>query len=253
MPTAPQPRSPASAPSVSSSAGPSPTARSTPTRPPACPQPKVPDHPTRVLTDDELRAIYRTCEGHDFIARRDLALIRLFTSTGLRLNELANIRYDPNHPNQNDVSLDPGSLRVTRKGGAQQEVGIGGAKAVEALAWYLRARARQRHADQPALWLGQDGSPLGAHGIALMIARRGREAGVTWRLHPHAFRTTFAVEYLTQGGNEVDLQRHGRLAVKPNDRPLHPPPRRRTGSRRDTPDADRGPHLANGTCADQPT
>ena len=47
--------------------------------------------PISVLEDDQLRLLLKACEGKDFYARRDLAMIRLFLATGLRKSELAAI------------------------------------------------------------------------------------------------------------------------------------------------------------------
>ena len=53
--------------------------------------------------------------------------------------------------------------------------------------------------------IGQDG-PLTASGLAQLIARRCKAAGLE-RLHPHQFRHTFAHEWLASGGQEGDLMR----------------------------------------------
>jgi integrase len=47
---------------------------------------------------------------------------------------------------------------------------------------------------------------LGSTGIAQMIRRRAREAGVG-EIHPHLFRHTFAHQWLAEGGSEGDLMR----------------------------------------------
>jgi integrase/recombinase XerC len=40
--------------------------------------PQLPDEPPAVITDDQLRRLLKSCEGRDFTARRDTAIIRLF-------------------------------------------------------------------------------------------------------------------------------------------------------------------------------
>jgi integrase len=61
------------------------------------------------------------------------------------------------------------------------------------------------HAESPCLWLGQKG-PLTATGLAQMLWRRGRQAGIEG-LHAHQLRHTFAHAWLAQGGLETDLMR----------------------------------------------
>lgn len=44
--------------------------------------PKIPEEPPPVLGQDELRQLLKACEGKDFAARRDTAIIRLLLDTG---------------------------------------------------------------------------------------------------------------------------------------------------------------------------
>jgi integrase len=53
--------------------------------------PHVPEEPPEVLTDDQLRRLLKTCEGRDFAARRDTAIIRLLLDTGMRRSECAGL------------------------------------------------------------------------------------------------------------------------------------------------------------------
>ncbi|MET0715261.1 MAG: tyrosine-type recombinase/integrase, partial [Mycetocola sp.] len=94
--------------------------------------PSVDETPPAVLTDDELRALLRVCEGTGFTERRDAAIIRCFIDTGARLSEIANLRVD-------DVDLDGHTFKVIGKGSRTRVVPIG-AKTVKALDRYLRVR-----------------------------------------------------------------------------------------------------------------
>ena len=71
--------------------------------------PTIPDEPPPVLTDAELRALLKACEGKDFASRRDLAITCLFADTGARLSEVAGLQIE-------DVDLDAGLARVVGKG-----------------------------------------------------------------------------------------------------------------------------------------
>lgn len=168
--------------------------------------PHVPEQPPAVLTEEELRRLLATCErGARFEDRRDAALIRVFIDTGARRAEVANLRYVPADETRNDVDLDQGILRVIGKGRRERVVAIG-AKTVRALDRYLRLRQRQTDADLPWLWLGRKGR-LTDDGIAQIIRKRGRQAGISGSLHPHQLRHTFAHAWLAGGGGETDLMR----------------------------------------------
>jgi hypothetical protein len=47
-----------------------------------------------VFTSEELSALRRACQGRGFADRRDAAVLAVFEATGIRLSELAGIRYD---------------------------------------------------------------------------------------------------------------------------------------------------------------
>ena len=71
--------------------------------------PQVPEQPVPVLTVEQLRALFKSCEGKDFAARRDMAIVRLFLDTGVRLAELAGLSTE-------DVDLDNREALVVGKG-----------------------------------------------------------------------------------------------------------------------------------------
>jgi site-specific recombinase XerD len=159
--------------------------------------PIVPEEPPAILRDHELQALLKACDGSDFESRRDTAIIRLFLDTGMRRGELTALKLE-------DIDFDHDVALVLGKGRRPRACPFGN-KTAKALDRYLRTRARHPAADSPALWLGLKG-PLTDNGILQMIRRRGREAGLE-RLHPHAFRHTYAHLWLADGGTEGDLMR----------------------------------------------
>jgi site-specific recombinase XerD len=117
--------------------------------------PKIPDEEgSSVLSPNELRALLRVCEGPDFGARRDRALMMKFLDTGARLAEVADLRLDSE--DGPDLDLDGGVVRALGKGRRQRLLSIG-AKATKALDRYLRKRGQHPHADLPWVWLGKKG------------------------------------------------------------------------------------------------
>jgi site-specific recombinase XerD len=165
--------------------------------------PKIPDEEAvSVLSPDELRALLKVCEGPDFEARRDSALVMTFLDTGARLAEVANLRLD--FEDGPDLDLDGGVVRVLGKGRRTRLLSIG-AKAAKALDRYLRKRNQHPQAELPWLWLGKKGRMTGS-GIRQMFWRRSGEAGIQ-RVHPHQLRHTFAHQWLASGGSESDLMR----------------------------------------------
>ena len=159
--------------------------------------PTVPEEPAPVLTEAQLGRLLKACEGRDFAARRDMAVVRLFLDTGARLAEITGLRLD-------DVDLEHATAAVLGKGSRPRVIVYGG-KAAAALDRYLRLRAAHRDARRPELWLGH-GGPMTPNGIARIVTRRAEQAGLEG-VHAHLFRHTFAHRWQADGGNEGDLMR----------------------------------------------
>ena len=165
--------------------------------------PKVIVTAVPVFTSVELSALEKACQGRSFAARRDAAIIAVFTATGIRLSELAGIRYHPDDPARSDLDLQAREIQIRGKGGTTRIVKIGH-QAARSLDRYLRARSRHAQAHQPQLWLGVNNRrPLTPGGIYQIVARRGRQCGVN--VYPHRFRHHFSHTWLDRGGAERDL------------------------------------------------
>lgn len=174
-------------------------------------KPKVAKKVHKIFTDEELRALVKACAGADWESKRDLAIIRVLIDNGMRVSGLAGLRYTPEDPETNDVYLSRHVLRIVLKGGDEHWAPIG-KKAAAAIDAYIRKRARRPHADSPWLWLPARGKAtrlgdmrLTASGIAQMLERRGRQAGLS-DVHPHRFRRTMAS---TWEGDPLQLMRIG--------------------------------------------
>ncbi len=163
--------------------------------------PKIPEDPPAVLSEDALRALLKACEGKTFDDLRDLALMRVLIDTGARASEVMGLTLNPDDP---DVDLDDGILRVIGKGRRPRLIGLG-AKTIKALDKYERARTRHPAAATPAYWLGRKGTMTDS-GLRQMLERRGKIAGLDG-IHPHMFRHSFSHAWLMSGGGESDLMK----------------------------------------------
>ncbi len=159
--------------------------------------PTVPEEPPAVITADAQAALRKATAGQGFEERRDRAVIGLLLDTGIRRAELAGLRLE-------DLDQDHDTAYVLGKGRRPRAVPFDH-KTARDLDRYLKARKNHPQADLPWLWLGKRGR-LTETGVAQMLRRRGREAGLDG-LHPHLFRHTFAHEMLSQGMQEGDLMR----------------------------------------------
>ena len=135
-------------------------------------------------------------ENPEPIEIRDLAIIELLYSSGLRLAELAGL--DKQH-----LDLQDATVRVTGKGNKTRVVPVG-TQAVGALQRWLEIRdsfcaAIDEHAAE-ALFLSRRGKRLHPRTIQKRLQRWGLKAGLE-RLHPHKLRHSFASHLLESSGD----------------------------------------------------
>lgn len=160
--------------------------------------PKIPTKVVESLTDDQLRALIKACQGTKFRDRRDDAIVRLMSETGLRSSEVVALGVD-------DVDLKRG-LVVVRKGkGGKGRVAPFGPQTAAALDRYMRARRSHALAGTSALWLGVGGNKkLGYYGLNDTMRDRAQRAGIQG-FHLHLMRHTAATRWLRAGGSEGGL------------------------------------------------
>jgi integrase len=160
--------------------------------------PHVSEQPVDIYQPAELRALLDGCKGIGFEARRNMAIVRSFLSTGARLAEITRVLLT-------DLDLDEQTMTVTGKGGRRRVVSLTPV-AVKDLDRYLRARDRHKDAALPWLWLGKRG-PLRESGIEQMLRKLGERVGVE-NAYPHRFRHTFGHMWMdNEDGKESDLMR----------------------------------------------
>jgi len=122
------------------------------------------------------------------------AIISLFVATGLRLEELSEIRLSGMDPRLQQV-------RVVGKGAKARVVPIS-REAREALKRYLQVRLP----GGSELWKTDDGQPMAMDSITIMIVRLKKRAGVNGDGRAHRFRHYFATKYLEAGGDLNSLR-----------------------------------------------
>jgi site-specific recombinase XerD len=164
-------------------------------------RPDVP--PPDVIPMDQLRLMVKACQGKNWTERRDMALLRVFLSTGVRLAECGALRLE-------DVDLQARILVVQRGKGGRRRVARFDAATAAAIDRYRRARARHRSASLPWLWLSMSSHTgrLTHRGIDAAMCRRAAQAGID-RFHVHLLRHTWADLWKSSGGSEEDLARLG--------------------------------------------
>lgn len=145
---------------------------------------KLPD----VVTDEQIAAMIKSCEGREFVQRRDMAILTLFFATGMRRKELAGLTVD-----DVQIGMSGGTVHIraeNAKTGEARQLGFG-ITVADALDNYLTARSRHVQSGRPELWLGEKTKPpLTDTGVYQVIKRRGLKIGI--KVYPHMLRHTWA-------------------------------------------------------------
>ncbi len=128
------------------------------------------------------------------IAKRDNAIFELMYSSGLRLSELIAL-------NISDIQRNDGLVNVIGKGRKERVVPIGG-KAHDALQQWLAVRDEiQRDADEPALFISQQGKRIAPRSVQQRLKQLALRRGISADVHPHMLRHAFASHLLESSGD----------------------------------------------------
>ena len=135
------------------------------------------------FTDENIEKMRDECKNI-----RDLSIIELLISTGMRVGELVNLNVD-------DLNLEDRSCVVQGKGNKQREVYFDARTKIH-LMQYLNIRKD----NNKALFVSKNKphQRLSISGIELIVRRLGAKTDVN-RVHPHKFRRTLATMAIDKG------------------------------------------------------
>jgi integrase/recombinase XerC len=129
----------------------------------------------------------------DWRSCRDKAMMELLYSSGLRLAELASL-------NMGDIEMREGMVKVTGKGNKERVVPVGKQALIVLKQWHTH-RDTLGFAEQPALFISQQGKRLGMRAIQKRLQYWGQKQGVSEQVHPHRLRHAFASHVLESSGD----------------------------------------------------
>lgn len=158
--------------------------------------------PTYIPIDD-MFAMLEKPDREKESGLRDLAILELLYSSGLRVSELVNL-------NLEHLDFKARLVRVSGKGGKERILPVG-RKAITALSEYLEHTAQQRKKagysrGQGPLFLNYRGGRLSSRSVHRLVKRYSRECGITTEISPHSIRHTFATHLLDGGADLRSIQ-----------------------------------------------
>lgn len=144
------------------------------------------------LNVDQLNHLLNFDSSDDILACRDKAMLELFYSSGLRLEELVNA-------NISDIDWAQQLLRVTGKGSKQRIVPVGSV-ALNALRDWLAQRpafsSKLPPEDADALFISKQHKRISSRHVRERVQLWARQQGLNQKLHPHMLRHSFASHML---------------------------------------------------------
>ena len=153
----------------------------------------IPQH----IVESVLSEAYAAYAGKDKWALRDIVVLELLFSTGVRVSELCAFT-------RNTFLLDGASLRllIYGKGRKERVVQITSPELLKLMGKYLEEFADTVHA-QGFVLVNRRGRQISAQSVRRIIRKYLDKAGITMDVTPHMFRHTFATALLEAG---VDIR-----------------------------------------------
>lgn len=136
-----------------------------------------------VISDEEIEKMRDKCKN-----LRDLAIIDLLYSTGIRIGELVRLNID-------DIDFEERECIVFGKGDKERRVYFDAKTKI-----HLMSYINSRFDTNPALFVTLDApyNRLQISGVEIRLRRLGRELGIN-KVHPHKFRRTMATRAIDKG------------------------------------------------------
>ena len=154
--------------------------------------PKSPRHLPATLDADTIGQLLDIpCDTP--LAIRDKAIMELFYSSGLRLSELAGLRWE-------QVDLGSGMVTVTGKGNRSRMVPVGRV-AVKAMLQWRKTSGQFASFEEPHVFVSQRGNPIAVRTIQTRIHYWAKHQGMPQNIYPHLLRHSFASHMLESSGD----------------------------------------------------
>jgi integrase/recombinase XerC len=127
------------------------------------------------------------------LAIRDKAIMELFYSSGLRLSELAGIKWA-------QIDFASGLITVVGKGNKTRMVPVG-SYAAAALEKWRKVRGTFAGLEVPQVFVSKLGNPISTRTIQVRIRYWAQRQGLPQKVYPHLLRHSFASHLLESSGD----------------------------------------------------
>ncbi len=155
----------------------------------------------KFLEEDQVEALFRAPDRGTLLGLRDLAMLEVIYSTGVRVSELVGLDIA-------DIDFDQEILHVRGKG-RRERLAPAGQRALETIREYLAKRQQQHRPDeaaQQALFVNKSGQRLSTRSVRRKLDKYLAQANLDPSISPHTLRHTFATHMLNRGADLRSVQ-----------------------------------------------
>lgn len=163
--------------------------------------PSLGRHLPEVLSIEEIDAIEAQIDTSTPTGRRNLAIVEMLYSCGLRVSELSNLKIS-------NLALDQEFISVFGKGDKQRLVPIGEGS-IDIVKDWINDRMEMdnvKDSERDYLFLSNRGKHISRITIFVLIKDLAEKAGITKNISPHTFRHSFATHLLEGGADLRSIQ-----------------------------------------------
>ena len=156
--------------------------------------PKIVRKAPEILTVEEMRKLLDAPDVSTDKGVRDKAMLELLYATGMKVNELVNLRMD-------DINLTIKAV-VLRSDSKERIVPFGEPAKTAVSAYISDVRSKIGSEDNDFLFVNMNGNPMSRQGFWKITKGYGESTGLGNRLTPNTFRHTYAA-HMTAGGADL--------------------------------------------------
>jgi len=156
----------------------------------------------KFLAEGQIEALFEAPDRNTLLGLRDLAMLEVMYSTGVRVSELVGL-------NTADVDFDQAVIHVQGKGRRERLAPLG-TRAIDAIKEYLTKRRQAQRPDKPdhelALFVNKSGNRLSTRSVRRKLDKYLAQANLDPSISPHTLRHTFATHMLNRGADLRSVQ-----------------------------------------------
>ncbi len=165
------------------------------------PLPKLPQRLPSVFQEQEIEQLFAGISGIDTLTLRNIAILETLYATGIRVEELAQLRLPQIHLHERWIKI--------RGKGNKERIVVFGEPAADALKRYItrrsellqRRKAPTSPTEEDAVFLNWRGEHLSSRSIRRLVKKYVANADLDRQLSPQSFRHSFASHLLQAGAD----------------------------------------------------